>query len=170
MNKKDLPVVVTQDTSARRSYRIEAPDQYAAKYLALFLMDRGIYFFFLGFLLGSCQPEICFNVPRSEAAAIEEFLASIPTARPSSDELLAAHSYDGADAGRLDLAQSGHAVAQVASQGDTQYLADLWNAFAPVGKVDMSEINPDPIPVPSMSAALDEARLLVSERFAKQIA
>ena len=163
MNKKDLPVVVTQDTSARRSYRIEAPDQYAAKYLALFLMDRGIYFFFLGFLLGSCQPEICFNVSRSEAAAIEEFLASIPTTRPSTDELLAAHLYTDADAGRLDLAQSGHAVAQVASQGDTQYLADLWNAFAPGGRVEMAEINPEPIPVQSMSAALDEVELSVSE-------
>jgi hypothetical protein len=150
MNKKDLPVVVTQDTVARRSYRIEAPDQYAAKYLALFLMDRGIYFFFLGFLLGSCQPEICFNVPRSEAAAIEEFLASIPTARPSSDELLAAHMYAGADAGRLDLAQSGHAVAQVASQGDTQYLADLWNAFAPGNQSEALIPIPEPAPVPSI--------------------
>ncbi len=150
MNKKDLPVVVTQDTSTRRSYRIEAPDQYASKYLALFLMDRGIYFFFLGFLLGSCQPEICFNVPRSEAAAIEEFLASIPTARPSSDELLAAHMYAGADAGRLDLAQSGHAVAQVANQGDTQYLADLWNAFAPGNQTETLIPIPEPAQVPSI--------------------
>jgi len=170
MNKKDLPVVVRQDTCARRSYRIEAPDQYAAKYLALFLMDRGIYFFFLGFLLGSCQPEICFSVPRSETAAIEEFLAAVPAARPSSDELLTAHLYNGADAGRLDMAHSGHAVAQVVSQGDTQYLADLWNAFAPGSQVHVAEINPEPTPAPWMSAALGEASLPVSERFAKQIA
>jgi hypothetical protein len=163
MKQKNIPVVITQDTCARRSYRVEAPDQYAAKYLALFLMDHGIYFFFLGSLLGSCQPEICFNVSRSEAVAIEEFLAAIPTARPSSDEFLTAHLYAGADAGRLDLAQSRHAVAQVASQGNTQYLADLWNAFAPGGRVEMTEINPEPIPVQSMSAALDEVELSVSE-------
>jgi len=170
MNKKDLPVVVTQDTCARRSYRIEAPDQVAAKYLALFLMDRGIYFFFLGFFPGSCQPEICFNVPRSEATAIDEFLAAIPTARPSSDDLLLLHLNAGADTGRLNLAQSGHAVAQVANQGDTQYLADMWNAFAPGNKTDVAAVDPEPIPVQSLSAALDETKLPVSERFAKQIA
>jgi hypothetical protein len=163
MNKKDLPVVVTQDTSARRSYRIEAPDQYAAKYLALFLMDHGIYFFFLGSLLGSFQPEICFNVPRSECDAIEEFLASIPTARPSSDEFLAAHLYADADAGRLDLAQSQNAVAQVTGHGDTQYLADLWNAFAPVGKVDVGVIPPAPIPALPESTSLDELKLPVTD-------
>ena len=162
MKQKNIPVVITQDTSARRSYRVEAPDQYAAKYLALFLMDHGIYFFFLGSLLGSCQPEICFNVPRSEAAAIEEFLASIPTSHPSSDELLSAHFYDGADAGRLDLAQSGHAVAQVASQGNTQYLADLWNAFAPGVKTDVAAVDPEPNPVPSTSVALEETKLPIS--------
>jgi len=149
MNKKDLPVVVTQDTCARRSYRIEAPDQYAAKYLALFLMDRGIYFFFLGFFLGSCQPEICFSVPRSEAAEIEDFLATIPAARPSSDEFLAAHLYAGADAGRLDLAQSRHAVAQVAGQEDTQYLADLWNAFAPHSQANVAFSVSEPVSAPS---------------------
>ena len=149
MNKKDLPIVVTQDTCARRSYRIEAPDQVAAKYLALFLMDRGIYFFFLGFFLGSCQPEICFSVPRSEAAAIEDFLATIPAARPSSDEFLAAHLYAGADAGRLDLAQSRHAVAQVSSQENTQYLADLWNAFAPHSQANVAISAPEPVSAPS---------------------
>ena len=149
MNKKDLPVVVTQDTCARRSYRIEAPDQYAAKYLALFLMDRGIYFFFLGFFLGSCQPEICFSVPQNEVAAIEDFLATIPAARPSSDELLAAHLYAGADAGRLDLAQSQNAVAQVSSQENTQYLADLWNAFAPHSLANAAISVPEPVSAPS---------------------
>ncbi len=150
MKQKNIPVVITQDTCARRSYRVEAPDQYAAKYLALFLMDHGIYFFFLGSLLGTCQPEICFNVSRSEVVAIEEFLAAIPTARPSSDELLLPHLYAGADAGRLDLAQSGHAVAQVASQGNTQYLADMWNAFAP-GNLSEALISiPEPAPVPSI--------------------
>jgi hypothetical protein len=150
MKQKNIPVIITQDTCARRSYRVEAPDQIAAKYLALFLMDRGIYFFFLGSLLGSCQPEICFNVSRSETAEIEEFLASIPTARPSSNELLLPHLYAGADAGRLDLAQSGQAVAQVASQGDTQYLADLWNAFAPGNLPEALIPIPEPAPVPSI--------------------
>ena len=149
MKQKDLPFVVTQDSCARRSYRIEAPDQVAAKYLALFLMDRGIYFFFLGFFLGSCQPEICFSVPKIEVAAIEDFLATIPAARPSSDEFLAAHLFAGADAGRLDLAQSRHAVAQVASQEDTQYLADLWNAFAPHSPANMAILVPEPVSAPS---------------------
>jgi hypothetical protein len=149
MNKKDLPVVITQDTCARRSYRIEAPDQYAAKYLGLFLMDRGIYFFFLGSSQGSCQPEICFSVPKSEVVAIEDFLATIPAARPSSDEFLVAHLYAGADAGRLDLAQSRHTIAQVASQEDTQYLADLWNAFAPHSLANMATSVPEPVSAPS---------------------
>ena len=147
MKQNSIPVVITQDSCARRSYRIEAPDQVAAKYLALFLMDRGIYFFFLGFFLGSCQPEICFSVPKNEVPEIESFLATLPTARPSSVELLKPFLYADADAGRLDLAQSQHAVAQVAGHGNTEYLADLWNAFAPGSKADVDVTNPAPIPV-----------------------
>jgi hypothetical protein len=103
-----------------------------------------------------------FQVSEDAGPAVESFLRTIPASRPSSDELLLPFFYASADAGRLDLAQSGHAVAQVASQGDTQYLADLWNAFAPNSQVDVAEINPDPIPVPSMSAAMEETKLLVS--------
>ena len=147
MKQKSLPVVVTQDSYTRRSFRIEAPDQYAAKYLALFLMDRGIYFLFLGFFLGSCQGEICFSVPKDEASEIESFLATLPTARPASAERLAPHLYAGADAGRLHLAGSQRIIAQVTSHGDTEYLADLWNAFAPGSKEDVDVTNPASIPV-----------------------
>ncbi len=147
MKQKSLPVVVTQDSPARRSYRIEAPDQYAAKYLALFLMDRGIYFFFLGFYSSACQPEICFSIPKDEVSEIESFLDSLPTARPSSTELLAPHLYADADAGRLDLAHSQQAIAQVTGYGNTEYLADLWNAFMPGSQAEAVAPTPAPIPV-----------------------
>jgi len=149
MNQKSLPVVVTQDSCARRSYRIEAPDQYAAKYLALFLMDRGIYFFFLGFFLGSCQPEIWFSVPKNEVPEIESFLAALPTARPASTECLVPRLYADADAGRLDLAESQHAVAQVTGHGNTEYLAELWNAFAPGSQAESVVLTSTPISAPS---------------------
>ena len=132
---------------AERSFRGETADQYAAKHIALFLINLEV-----DFSIHHFGPEwnFGFRVPETEVPAIERFLASIPTARPSSDELLAAHLYAGADAGCLDLAQSGHAVAQVASQGDTQYLADMWNAFAPGNQSESLIPIPEPAPVPSI--------------------
>ena len=153
--------------SAKRSFHVETKDQYMAKHISLFLINLEITFNVIKIGDEWIFP---FQVSEDAGPAVESFLSTIPASRPSSDELLMPFFYSCADAGRLDLAQSGHAVAQVASQGDTQYLADLWNAFAPASQVEVDEINPDPIPVPSTSTALDEARLLVCERFAKQIA
>jgi hypothetical protein len=134
MKPKNLPVLLTHDAPARRAYRIEAPDQYATKYLALFLIDRGIYFSFLGSFCGLVQPEICFSVPKTEIPEIERCLDSLPTARPSSTESIQPFLYPEADAGRLDLEDSQRALAQVANQMDTEYLADLWNAFLPASQ------------------------------------
>jgi hypothetical protein len=139
MKPKSLPVLITQDSPARRAYRIEAPDQYATKYLALFLINRGIYFFFLGSFGGLVQPEICFSVPKTEIPEIERCLANLPTARPSSAEAIQPHLYPEADAGRLDLEGSQRALAQVARQADTAYLADLWNAFLPARQAEGQE-------------------------------
>jgi hypothetical protein len=150
MKQKSLPIIITQDSCARRLFRIVAPDQYAAKYIALYLMDRGIHFFFLGSFLGTCQGEICFSVPKNEETEIESFLATLPTARPASAEYLATHLYAGADAGRLDLAHSRRAVAQVTGHEDTQYLADIWNAFAPDSQSE-TVINTAPIPALPLS-------------------
>lgn len=138
MQPKNLPVIITQDSPARRSYRIEAPDQYAAKYLALFLMDRGINFFFRGFFCDLLEPEICFSVPKTEISAIERCLATLPTARPTSTEHLKPCLFPEAEAGRLDLSESQLAVAQVTGYGNTEYLADLWNAFAPLSKAPVA--------------------------------
>jgi hypothetical protein len=131
MKPKSLPVLITQDSPARRAYRIEAPDQYATKYLALFLIDRGIYFFFLGSFCGLVQPEICFSIPKTEIQEIERCLENLPTARPSSAQPLSPHLYPEADAGHLDLEDSQRTLAQVSSQADTEYIANLWSAFRP---------------------------------------
>jgi hypothetical protein len=139
MKSKNLPVLITQDSPARRAYRIAASDQYATKYLALFLINRGIYFFFLGSGCGLVQPEICFSIQKTEIPEIERFLVNLPTARPSSTASIQPFLYPEADAGRLDLAASQRALAQVSSQADTQYLADLWNAFLPIRQLEGQE-------------------------------
>ena len=141
---------------AKRSFHVETKDQYMAKHISLFLINLEITFDVLR--IGD-EWVFPFQVSEDAGPAVESFLLTIPASRPSSDELLLPHLYAGADAGRLDLAQSGHAVAQVVSQGNTKYLADLWNAFTPGSQVDVAKIDPEPIPVQSMSAALDETKL-----------
>ena len=145
---------------AKRSFHVETKDQYMAKHISLFLINLEISFDV--FKMGD-EWVFPFQVSEDAGPAVESFLSTIPTSRPSSDELLAANLYTGADAGRLDLAQSQHAVAQVTGHGDTQYLADLWNAFAPVGKVDVGVIPPAPIPVLPESTSLDELKLPVTD-------
>ena len=172
MTKQVVPAAtcvthVRPATPAERSFRVYMLDQYSAKHFALFLINQEVIFSTLKF---GCEWVFSFDVPEDSASVVEHFLANTPCSRPSSDELVLPCLYPGADAGRLDLAQSQHAVAQVTGHGDTHYLADLWNAFVPVGKVDVGVIPPAPNPVLPESTSLDEAKLPASVRFAKQIA
>ena len=145
---------------AERSFRVYMLDQYSAKYFALFLINQKVTFSMLKF---GCEWVFSFDVPEESTPVVERFLTNTPGSRPSSEEFLLPHLYAGADAGRLDLAQSQHAVAQVTGYGDTQYLANLWNAFAPVGKVDVGVIPPAPIPALPESTSLDELKLPVTD-------
>ncbi len=147
-------------TPAERSFRVYMLDQYSAKHFALFLINQEVIFSMLKF---GCEWIFSFEVPEDSAPVVERFLANTPGSRPSSEEFLLPHLYASADAGRLDLAQSQHAVAQVTGHEDTQYLADLWNAFAPVGKDKDVAINPAPIPVLPESTSLDELKLPVTD-------
>ena len=131
---------------AQRLFHGETLDQYATKYLALLLINMGVDF---NLDQVSSTWSFFFRVSEETVPTVERILATLPTARPSSDEFLAAHLYAGADAGRLDLAQSRHAVAQVASQEDTQYLADLWNAFAPHSQANVAFSVSEPVSAPS---------------------
>ncbi len=172
MTKQVVPAAtcvthVRPATPAERSFRVYMLDQYSAKHFALFLINQEVIFSTLKF---GCEWVFSFDVPEDSASVVDRFLANTPCSRPSSEEFLLPHLYSDADAGRLDLAQSQYAVAQVTGYGDTQYLADLWNAFAPVGKVDVGVIPAGPIPALPESTSLDEARLPASVRFAKQIA
>ena len=127
---------------------------------ALFLINQEVIFSTLKF---GCEWVFSFDVPEDSAPVVDRFLANTPGSRPSSEELVLPHLYPDADAGRLDLAQSQYAVAQVTGYGDTQYLADLWNAFAPVGKDKDDVINPAPIPALPESTSLDELKLPVTD-------
>ena len=147
-------------TPAERSFRVYMLDQYSAKHCALFLINQEVTFSTLKF---GCEWVFSFDVPEDSAPVVDRFLANTPCSRPSSEEFLLPKLYADADAGRLDLAQSQHAVAQVIGHGDTQYLADLWNAFAPVGKVDVGVIPPAPIPALPESTSLDELKLPVTD-------
>ena len=145
---------------AERSFRVYMLDQYSAKHFALFLINQEVIFSTLKF---GCEWVFSFDVPENSTPVVERFLTNTPGSRPSSEEFLLPHLYADADAGRLDLAYSGQAVAQVASQEDTQYLADLWNAFAPGIQDKNGVIPPAPIPVLPESTSLDELKLPVTD-------
>jgi len=145
---------------AERSFRVYMLDQYSAKHFALFLINQEVIFSMLKF---GCEWVFSFDVPEDSAPVVERFLANTPGSRPSSEEFLLPHLYSDADAGRLDLAQSQYAVAQVTGHGDTHYLADLWNAFGPVSKLNVGVVPLDPIPALPSSVALDEDKLPVSK-------
>ncbi len=165
MTKQVVPAAscvthVRPATPAERSFRVYMLDQYSEKHFALFLINQEVTFSMLKF---GCEWVFSFDVPEDSTPVVEHFLENTPGSRPSLDELVLPHLYPDADAGRLDLAQFQHAVAQVTGHGDTQYLADLWNAFTPVGKVDVGVIHPVPIPVLPESTSLDELKLPVTD-------
>ena len=172
MTKQVVPAAtcvthVRPSAPAERSFRVYMLDQYSAKYFALFLINQEVTFSMLKF---GCEWVFSFDVPEESTPVVERFLANTPGSRPSSDELVLPHLYADADAGRLDLAQSQHAVAQVTGHRDTQYLADLWNAFAPGIQDKDGVIPPAPIPALPEPTFVNEANLPASIRFAKQIA
>ena len=165
MTKQVVPAAtcvthVRPATPAERSFRVYMLDQYSAKHFALFLINQEVTFSTLKF---GCEWVFSFDVPEGSAPAVERFLANIPASRPSADEILTPIFFSEGEIGRLDLAESQNFVAQVTGHGDTQYLADLWNAFAPVGKVDVGAIPPAPIPVLPESTSLDELKLPVTD-------
>jgi len=141
---------------ARSWFHCETLDQYATKHIVLFLINLGI-----DFRMDKSPDDkwnLAFVVPEDRVPVIECLLnatpgsvGTIPCSRPSSDEFLIPHKYANADAGRLDLEQSRNAVAQVASQADTQYLADLWNAFAPGRKPETVDASLAPVPCQPVS-------------------
>ena len=165
MTKQVVPAAtcvthVRPATPAERSFRVYILDQFSAKHFALFLINQEVTFSTLKF---GCEWVFSFDVPEDSTPVVEHFLAKTPGSRPSSEEFLLPHLYADADAGRLDLAQFQHAVAQVTGHGDTQYLADLWNAFAPGIQDKDVVINPAPIPALPESALLDELKLPVTD-------
>ncbi len=165
MTKQVVPAAtcvthVRPATPAERSFRVYMLDQYSAKHFALFLINQEVIFSTLKF---GCEWVFSFDVPEDSASVVDRFLANTPCSRPSSEEFLLPHLYSDADAGRLDLAQSQYAVAQVTGHGDTHYLADLWNAFAPGMQDKDGVISPAPIPVLPESTSLDELKLPVTD-------
>ena len=131
---------------AERSFRGETADQYTAKHIALFLVNLEIPFSI--YKLGQ-EWNFLFSVLESAVPAVERFLSAPPCSRPSAEQLLKPFRYADADAGRLDLAESQHAVAQVAGHGNTEYLADLWNAFTPGSQAESVVLTSAPISAPS---------------------
>jgi len=146
MSNKVVPVTFETRLHTARpakcSFHVETKDQYTAKYISLFLINLEITFSVIK--LGD-EWVFSFQVPEEAAPRAERFLSTLSGSRPSTERLVKPHLYAGADAGRLDLAESQHAVAQVAGHGDTEYLADLWNAFAPGSQADVDLTNPAPI-------------------------
>jgi hypothetical protein len=173
MQENATPAVATCVTHIRpalpaeRSFRVYMLDQYSTKHIALFLINLEISFSMYKF---GCEWVFSFDVPEDRAPVVELFLANIPDSRPSADEILTPIFFSEGEIGHLDLAESQNFVAQVTGHGDTQYLADLWNAFAPGGNADVAEINPDPIPVSPASFALDEIKLHMHSTVVSEVA
>jgi hypothetical protein len=132
---------------AKCSFHVETKDQYTAKYISLFLVNLEITFSVIK--LGD-EWVFSFQVPEETAPGAERFLSTLSGSRPSTEQLVKPHLYVDADAGRLDLAHSQHAVAQVAGHGNTEYLADIWNAFMPGSQAE-AVINTAPIPALPLS-------------------